>query len=322
MDKLVFTEKIADNLISYLDNPESFNHKSCFNTCVQDDDIWFNDNKKRMLSFCEWTCYSILDFLENAETEDEEEGLIPVEPEKQADKAQADSQTCDMNCVGGQCNFDCEGGQCQLCEDGQCVLCGDCQDCGPGYVCVDGVCTLIDEQAPEDDKPVVAEDKPSEDVKPTEDETPAEDVKPAKDDKKITKEKISKAKESISDEASKYAAMKVDSLFEPELVKALTEFDLGILENTAELGYLANDTFIQALARIEASLLQNNKAIKESAKSKKTSKLEKEADKVQEVADVEIEKQIEAAEKKLEPTEEEVFCVGEDCVQPSSESKK
>ena len=169
-----------------------------------------------------------------------------------------------MKCVDGQCN--CEGGQCQLCEDGQCVLCGDCQDCGPGYVCVDGVCTLIDEQAPEDDKPVVAEDKPAEDVKPAEDENPAEDETPAADDKpaidgkKITKVKISKAKDSISDEASKYAAMKVDSLFEPELVKALTEFDLGILENTAELGYLANDTFIQALARIEASLLQNNKS--------------------------------------------------------------
>ena len=176
MDKLVFTEKIAENLISYLDDPDMFNHKSCFNTCVQDDDIWFNDNKKRMLSFCEWTCYSILDYLENADVEDDEEDLIPVEPEEQADnadEAQADSQTCDMNCVGGQCNFNCEDGQCQLCENGQCVLCGDCQDCGPGYICVDGVCMLIDEQAPEDDKPIVAEEKPSEDVKPAEDETPA-----------------------------------------------------------------------------------------------------------------------------------------------------
>merc|ERR1712156_1211676 len=102
--------------------------------------------------------------------------------------------------------------------------------------------------------------------------------------------------------------MKVDSLFEPELVKALTEFDLGILENTAELGYLANDTFIQALARIEASLLQNNKAMKEAAQSKETKKVEEEAEKVQEVADAEIEKQIKAADEKLEPTEEEVFC--------------
>ena len=50
--------------------------------------------------------------------------------------------------------------------------------------------------------------------------------------------------------------------------------------------------------------------------------MEKEADKVQEVADAEIEKQIEAAEEKLEPTEADVFCVGEECVKPSSEKKE
>ena len=181
------------------------------------------------------------------------------------------------------------------------MLCGDCQDCGEGYVCVDGVCVKID-------------DKATGEVKPVTDDKPAEDDKPAADDTNVTEEKISKAKDSISDEASKYASMKVDSLFEPELIKALTEFDLGILENTAELGYLANDTFIQALARIEASLLQNNKAMREAAQSKETKKVEEEAEKVQEVADAEIEKQIKAADEKLEPTEEEVFCVGEECV--------
>ena len=82
MDKLIFTEKVAENLISYLDDSESFQHKSCFDTCVQDDDIWFNDNKKKMLSFCEWTCYSIMDLLENPETEQEEEPATLAVPEE------------------------------------------------------------------------------------------------------------------------------------------------------------------------------------------------------------------------------------------------